>query len=67
MAMPSRPTNQKTLSVEDPFFIPSFINVGPPLMDMLSIHGLNIGLPVWLFSILSIPSAPIVSNPNSPS
>ena len=67
MAIPSGTTNQKTPSQEEPFIIPSFGNVGPPLMATLILPGLTIGLIVWLFSIMVIPSAPIVSNLNSPS
>ena len=67
MDFTSRTTNQEIPSKGEPFVIPSFGNVGPPLMAMLSLPILTIGLPVWLFSIIVIPNALIVSDPNSPS
>ena len=67
MAMHFGTTNQETPSQGEPFVISSLGNVGPPLMDALSIPGLTIGLVVWLFSGPVIPSAPIISNPNSSS
>ena len=66
MVMPFGTTNQKTPSQGESFVIPSFGNLGPPLISTLSLPGLTIGLHVWLFSNLVIPSAPIISNPNSP-
>ena len=42
MAMPSGTTNQETPSQGEPFVIPSFGNVGPPLMATLSLLGLTI-------------------------
>ena len=33
-------------------------------MDTLLLHGLTIGLPIWLFSSLVIPCTPVASNPN---
>ena len=67
MDIPSGTANQETPSQGEPFFIPSFGNVGPPLMVVLSLHGFTIGLHVWLFSSLVIQISSIVSNPNSPS
>ena len=67
MAMPCETTNRKTPSQGEPFVIPSFGNDVPPLMAMLSLLGLTIRLPIYLFSSRIIPSAPIVSNTKSPS
>ena len=67
MAMPFGTTNQQTPFRGEPFVIPSFGNVGPPLMDTLSLPRLTIGLLVWLLSSSVVLSALIVSNPNSPS
>ena len=67
MAMPSGTTNQEIHSQGEPFFIPSFVNVGLTLMATLILPKLTIGLPMWLFSNPVIPSALIVSNPNAPS
>ena len=36
----------------------SFGNVGAPYMVTLSLPGLNIGLPVWIFSTSMVPSVP---------
>ena len=66
MAMPSGNTNQETPSQGEPFVIPSFGNVGCALMATLSFPILTIGLHVLLFSSPDIPSALIVSYPNSP-
>ena len=65
--MPSRITNQLVPSQEEPFVFPSFGNVGPPLMDTLSLPGFTIGIPVWLFSIPVIPIPPCISDVDSPS
>ena len=67
MVMPSETTNQEIPSQGEPFVIPSFGDVGPPLMATLSLLVLTIGLPVWLFSSSLIPNALIVLNPNSSS
>ena len=67
MTMPSGTTNQEVPSQVEPFVFPSFGNVGPPLMDTLSLPKQTIGLPVWLFSILIIPTPPYVSDVNYPS
>ena len=66
MAMPFGNTNQEVPSQGEPFVFYSFGNVGPPLMDTLSLPGLTIGLPVWLFSSPMIPTPPYVSDDNSP-
>jgi hypothetical protein len=44
----------------EPFVFPNYKNVGPPYIATLSLPGLTIGLPVWLFStpvILNVASA----------
>ena len=46
------------------FVFPSYGDVGPPLMATLSLLGLTIELPVWLFSSPVIPSTLVASNPN---
>jgi hypothetical protein len=38
-------------------FFPSYKNIGPPHIATLSLLGLTIGLPVWLFSTQVIPNA----------
>ena len=63
----SRTTNQKAPSQGMSFVFPPYGNVGPLFMDTLSLPRLTIGLPIWLFSSLVIPSVLIVSYPNSPS
>ena len=50
-------TNQGTLPKGDPCAFPFFGNVGTPLMATLNIPGLNVGLPVWLWSTPNIPNA----------
>ena len=50
-------TNQGTLAKGDPCAFPFFGNVGTPLMATLNIPGLNVGLPVWLWSTSNIPNA----------
>ena len=67
MDFPSSTTNNEVPSQGEPFVIPSFGNISPPFMDTLSLHGLTIGLPIWLFSGLVTPNTLIVSNPNTPS
>jgi hypothetical protein len=43
-------TNEGTLAPGEPFIFPSYGNIGPPHIATLSLPGLTIGLPVWLFS-----------------
>ena len=55
-------------SQENPFQGMSFVSppcgdVGPPFMATLNLHGLTIGLAIWLFSNLVIPTAPFVLDP----
>ena len=64
MASPSRTTNQETPLPSMYFVFPPYGDVGPPLMDTLSLPGLTIGLTVWLFSSLVIPCTPVASDPN---
>ena len=59
-------SNQEVPSHVDPCSFPCFGNVGPPMMATLSLPGLTIGLPVWLFSIPSVPNVPTASSVSSP-
>jgi hypothetical protein len=57
-------TNEGTPAPGEPFVFPSYGNIGPPHIATLSLPGLTIGLPVWLFStqvILNAVSASVVS------
>jgi hypothetical protein len=57
-------TNEGTSAPGEPFVFPSYGNIGPPHIATLSLPGLTIGLPVWLFSTQVIPnvvSASVVS------
>jgi hypothetical protein len=49
----------------EPYTFPSFGNFGPPYVATLSLIGLTIGLPVWLFPtpvILNPPNVSVASN-----
>ena len=59
-------SNQEIPFHVDPCNFPSFGNVGPPMMATLSLPGLTIGLPVWLFSIPSVPNVPTAPPVSSP-
>jgi hypothetical protein len=50
-------TNEGTSTPGEPFVFPSYGNIGPPHIATLSLPGLTIGLPVWLFSTQVIPNA----------
>jgi hypothetical protein len=50
-------TNEGTPAPREPFFFPCYGNIGPPHIATLSLPGLTIGLPVWLFSTQVIPNA----------
>jgi hypothetical protein len=50
-------TNEGTPTPGEPFIFPSYGNIGPPHIATLSLPGLTIGLPVWLFSTQVIPNA----------
>jgi hypothetical protein len=52
-----RMTNEGTPAPGEPFVFPSYGNIGPPHIATLSLPGLTIGLPVWLFSTQVIPNA----------
>jgi hypothetical protein len=59
-------TNEGTLFPGIPFVSPSVGHVGPPYIATLTLPGLTIGLPVWLFSTpvnVNAPSASYVSTP----
>ena len=64
MDSPSRTTNQETPLPSMSFVFPPYGDVGPPLMATLSLPGLTIGLPIWLFSSPVIPCTPVASDPN---
>jgi hypothetical protein len=49
-------TNEGTPFPGEPFFFPSYGNIGPPHIATLSLPGLTIGLPVWFFSTQVIPN-----------
>jgi hypothetical protein len=57
MASVSRMTNEGTPALGEPFVFPSYGNIGPPHFTTLSLPGLTIGLPVWLFSTQVITNA----------
>jgi hypothetical protein len=50
-------TNEGTPFPGETFVFPSYRNIGPPYTATLSLPGLTIGLPVWLFSTLVILNA----------
>ena len=64
MASPSRTTNQETPLPSMSFVFPPYGDVGPPLMATLSLLGLTLGLPIWLFSSPIIPCKLVASDPN---
>ena len=49
-------TNQGNRPDGNPSPFPPFGNVGAPYMATLSLPGLTVGLPVWLFSTSVVPS-----------
>jgi hypothetical protein len=64
MALVPKMTNEGTSAPGEPFIFPSYGNIGPPHIATLSLLGLTIGLPVWLFSTQVIPnvvSASVIS------
>jgi hypothetical protein len=61
-----RSTNRGTPCPGEAFTFPSFGNIGPPYIATLSLPGLTIQLPVWLFPTLVISNLPSASAaPNS--
>jgi hypothetical protein len=56
MALVPGTTNEGTPFSREPFSFPSYRNIGPPHIATLSLPGLTIGLPVWLFSTQVIPN-----------
>jgi hypothetical protein len=61
MASTPGSTNGGTPAFGEPYTFPSFGNFGPPYVATLSLPGLTIGLPVWLFPTPVIPNPPNVS------
>jgi hypothetical protein len=57
MASVPKMTNEGTSTPGEPFVFPSYGNIGPPHIATLSLPGLTIGLPVWLFSTQVIQNA----------
>ena len=57
MELVPKMTNEGTPLPGEPFVFPSYGNVGPPYIATLSLPGLTIGLPVWVFSTQVIPNA----------
>jgi hypothetical protein len=57
MASVPEMTNEGTPAPGEPFVFPSYGNIGPPHIATLSLPGLTIGLPVWLFSTQVISNA----------
>jgi hypothetical protein len=57
MASNPESTNGGTPSPREPYTFPSFGKFGPLYISTLSLPGLTIGLPVWLFP------TPVISNP----
>ena len=64
MASPSRTTNQETPLPSMSFVFPPYWDVFPPLIATLSLPGLTMRLPIWLFSSPVIPCMLFVYNPN---
>jgi hypothetical protein len=61
MASVPEMTNEGTSTPGEPFVFPSYGNIGPPHIATLSLPGLTVGLPVWLFSTQVILNAVSVS------
>jgi hypothetical protein len=64
MALVPRTTNEGTPTSGEPFVFPAYENIVLPYIATLSLPGLTIGLPVWLFStqvILNVASASVAS------
>jgi len=57
MALVLKMTNEGTPALGKPFVFPFYGNIGPPHITTLSLPGLTIGLPIWLFSTHVIPNA----------
>jgi hypothetical protein len=57
MALYPRMNNEGTPFPGEPFVFPYYKNIGPPHIATLSLPGLTIGLPVWLFSTQVIPNS----------
>ena len=59
-------TNQGIPSEGNPSPFPPFGNVGAPYMATLSLPGLTVGLPVWLFSTSVVSSVLLTVQPSPP-
>jgi hypothetical protein len=59
-------TNEGTSAPGEPFVFPSYGNIGPPHIATLSLPGLTIGLPVWLFSTQVIRMQLVLHHKNFP-
>ena len=56
MAKVFEDTNQGTPAQGDSCAFPFFGNIGSPFMTTLNILGLNVGLPIWLWTTLNVPN-----------
>jgi len=61
MAKFHKDTNQGTPSQGVPYAFPFFGNFGAPLIATLNIHGLNLGLPIGLWTTMDVPNTPDAS------
>ena len=59
-------TNPGIPSKGNPSPFPAFGNVGAPYMATLSLPGLTVRFPVWLFSSSMVSSAPSIVQPSPP-
>lgn len=59
-------TSQGNPSNGNPSLFPSFGNTRAPYMEMLSLPGFTIGLPVWLFLTSVISSVQTIFQPSYP-
>jgi hypothetical protein len=61
MALVPKMTNKGTSAPGEPFVFPSYGNIGPPHIATLSLPGLTIGLPVWLFCSMVMGSSNVIA------
>jgi hypothetical protein len=62
MELVPRSTKKETPFPREPFIFPSFGNIGPSCIATISLSGLTIRLPVWLFPTSMISTFPSSSN-----